>query len=270
MKKIYTLIVLLFFSFQIFSQSQNRPVGANFSAIGNAGVSLSDVWSVYHNQAGLAQLKTFGIGINFENKYGIKELSHSALALALPTKTGTFGLSYSFFGYSKYNESKIGLAYAKQLFEKFSAGIQLDYFTTNIYGDYGRGGLLTAEIGIIYQPITDLKIGAHAFNPVRSSYNTFDDENLSTSIKLGASYNFSELVLFSFEVESDLENTTNFKSGIQYQAVENLYLRIGINTKPVTYHFGFGYHFQKVFADIAFSHHEILGYSTNISLQYAF
>ena len=54
-------------------------------------------------------------------KYGIKELSHGALALALPTNAGTFGLSYSYFGYSKYNESKIGLAYAKKLFEKISA-----------------------------------------------------------------------------------------------------------------------------------------------------
>ena len=270
MQKLFTFIIVFLFilTINLYSQNQNRAVGANYLAMANAGVVKSDVWSVYHNQAGLANLETFNIGIHLDNKYGIKELSHGALALAMPTNAGTFGLSYSYFGYSKYNESKIGLAYAKKLFEKVSAGIQLDYFSTSIYGDYGTGGALTAEIGLLFEPIENLIIGAHAFNPVRTSYNTFDEEALSTALKLGIGYYFSESVLFTIEVESDFENATNFKSGVEYMPVENLFLRAGINTNPVSYHFGVGYQFYQIITDLAFSHHEVLGYSTNISLRY--
>ena len=271
MQKKLTFIIsfVILLSSNIYSQNQNRPVGANYSALGNTGVIKSDVWSVFHNQAGLANLENFNLGLHFENKYGIKELSHSAIALALPTNRGTFGLSLSYFGYSKYNESKIGLAYAKKLFEKVSAGIQLDYFNTSIYGNYGNGGVLTAEIGLIFEPVENLLIGAHAFNPVRTSYNTYDDEALSTALKLGMAYSFSENVLLSIEVESDFENATNFKSGIEYQVIKQLYLRAGINTNPASYHFGLGYQFYQIIADLAFSHHQVLGYSTNISLRYS-
>lgn len=270
MQKTFIISLLFFFfaSIDLYSQNQNRPVGASSAAMANSGVVESNIWSVYHNQAGLANLESFSFGLHFDNKYGVKELSHSAIAVAAPTDKGTFGLSLSYFGYSKYNEKKIALAYAKKLFDKVSAGIQLDYFNTSIYGDYGTGGVFTAEIGLLFEPVKNLLIGVHAFNPVRTTYNTFDEEALSTTLKLGVGYYFSEKVLFTVELESDLENTTNFKTAIEYMPMEKLFFRAGINTKPVSYHFGVGYQFYQIITDLAFSHHEILGYSTNISIRY--
>lgn len=268
MKKTLLLLFLFVLQINLLAQNQNRPLGANSAGFGNAGVSYSDVWSVFHNQAGLAELESLNVGLYFHNKYGIKELSHSAFAVALPTKSGTFGLSYSFFGYSNYNESKIGLAFGKKLFENLSAGIQLDYFSTSIAGNYGRGGAVTAETGLIYSPVENLKIGAHAFNPVRSSYGTYDDEALASGLKIGASYLFSDKLLYLLEFESDFENTSNFKTGFEYSLSEDLFLRLGVNTNPSAYSFGAGYKLSAFIFDIAFSHHNVLGYSTMISLRF--
>ncbi len=272
MAKFFTFCNIFFFflPFFIVAQTQNRPLGANYKAMGNVGVIKSDLWSVFHNQAGLADVQTMAIGANFENKYGIKELNYSALAFALPTKNGTFGLSYSYFGYPKYYENKVGLAFGKKLWQKVSAGIQLDYFNTKIYEQYGSGGLFTAEIGIQIEPVENFFVGAHAFNPLRISYNTYNQEALPSALKLGIGYLFSEKVLFAVEVESSFDEGTNFKSGLEYQAVDKFFLRVGINTNPATYHFGLGYQFQVLLADLAFSHHQVLGYSTNISLRYLF
>jgi len=272
MVKIFTFFsfFLLFLPIFVDAQTQNRPLGANYMAMGNVGVTKSDLWSVFHNQAGLSEIKNLSVGVNFENKYGIKELNYSALALALPTKSGTFGLSYSYFGYPKYHENKLGLAYGKKLWEKVSAGIQLDYFNTKIYEQYGSGGLFTAEIGLQFEPVENFFIGAHAFNPLRISYNTYDEEALASALKLGLAYLFSEKVLFAIEVESNFQQGTNFKSGIEFQPVDKFFLRAGINTNTSTYHFGVGYQFQTLVADLAFTHHQVLGYSTNISFRYIF
>src|SRR3989339_551673 len=90
-----------------FSGNENYPVGARYSSMGNTGVMTPSLWSTSHNQAGLAFLKISEVGLHYENKFLIPELGLSSLAFALPSKkSGTFGLNYNHFGYSKYNESK--------------------------------------------------------------------------------------------------------------------------------------------------------------------
>ena len=91
----------------------NYPIGSRPAAMANAYVMESDVWSVYHNQAGLGFYPHFAIGFHHENKFVTKEIALHALAITVPTKPGTFGLSYRYFGYSIDNESKIGLGFGQ-------------------------------------------------------------------------------------------------------------------------------------------------------------
>ena len=117
--------------------TDNQPLGSRSSGMGNASVSLFDVWSVQNNQAGLGFQKTFAGGIVYQNLFMMKELSTKAFGLAVPVKGGTFGLCISNFGYSIYSENKIGLAFGKSFGEKISAGISMDYLSTNI-SEYGK------------------------------------------------------------------------------------------------------------------------------------
>ena len=117
--------------------ADNAPLGARSSAIGGASVSLSDVWSVQNNQAGLGFQKTFTGGIVYQNPLMVKELSTKALGLAMPVKGGTFGLLVSNFGYKLFSQNKYSLAFGKSFGEKISAGIAMDYLSTNI-SEYGK------------------------------------------------------------------------------------------------------------------------------------
>src|SRR5215210_5975215 len=108
----------------------NLATGARSSAIGGASSTYGDLWSAYNNQAGLGRVKSISAGITNELRFMVPELSVRGLAIAIPVKkSGVFGLSISYFGYSVYNEKKIGLAYARAFGEKFSAGIQIDYLS---------------------------------------------------------------------------------------------------------------------------------------------
>lgn len=262
---------MLAFSFVLSAYgNDNKPVGTRSAAMGNASVMISDIWSVYHNQAGLANIRNYAFATYFSNSFSIKELGLRAFAGAVPTQAGTFGLSYSYFGYSQFNESKFGLAYAKKLGKKISMGIQLDYFNTKIADDYGNKGIVAGEIGIIANPVENLTIGAHIFNPWRAKYVDYNDERLPQIFRLGAGYNFSDKVLVTIESEKDLDKEIIFKAGIEYKIVKNLFLRTGISTNPVLNTFGIGFHFKNFTMDMAFSKHPVLDYTTHFGLSYHF
>jgi hypothetical protein len=270
MKKIYLILIFILNVFFCFAGNEDYPIGARSSAMGNASVSFSDVWSAHHNQAGLGFVHDISAGVYYENRFLIKEISVKGGTVALPIKSGTFGLCITNFGYSQYSENKYSLSFAKTFGEKFSAGIAMDYLSTKIAEDYGSKGVLAAEAGIIAKPIKGLTIGAHVFNPTRSKISEYDDERLPTIIRLGADYNFSEKVTFAVEAQKDIKYKAEFKAGLEYKAVKELYLRIGVSTNPTLSSFGFGLNLKNLKIDVSASYHQTLGISPQLGLSYTF
>jgi hypothetical protein len=270
MRKIYAAIAFLSFVSNANAGNEDYPIGARSSAMGNASVSFTDMWSAHHNQAGLGFVKDISAGAYYENRFLVKEISVKGGVLALPVKAGTFGLCISNFGYSLYSENKYSLSFAKAFGEKFSAAIAMDYLTTKIAEDYGSKGVLAAEAGIIAKPVKGLTIGAHVFNPTRSKISEYDDERLPTIIRLGADYNFSEKVTLAVEAQKDIKYKAEFKAGLEYKAVKEFYLRIGVSTNPTLSSFGFGINLKNFKIDISANYHQTLGISPQLGLSYTF
>jgi hypothetical protein len=272
---LFSFFILQLLAFNL-SAADNYPVGARSAGVADASVTYSDVWSAFNNQAGVADLKSVAAGTYYENKFLLPDLGLASFVLALPVnKTGVFALSATQFGNTLYSEQKAGLAFAKQLGEKVSAGVQLDYLSTHIATGsdgyiYGSTSAFTVEGGIIAEPIEGLKIGLHIFNPSRSQLAEYDDERVPTIMKFGASYKFSEKVLLSSEVEKDVDQNNIFKTGVEYHVVEQVYLRAGIASNPSLSSFGFGFKMNQLQIDVAASYHQVLGFSQQISLVYDF
>lgn len=239
--------------------------------MGNAAVTLDDLWAVSHNQAGLALLEHPAAGIYFENRFLVSELSVKGFAFALPVKnSGVFAVHGTQFGYSKYNEKKAGLAYARKLGNKFSMGLQLDYLSTTIAGDYGTRGTMVVEGGILAEPLENLRLGVHVFNPTRARLAEYADERIPVLFRVGAGYRFSAKVLFTSEVEKDIDYSAAFRAGLEYHPVEQIYLRGGIATNPVQSSFGFGLKMKNFRLDAATSFHQVLGFSPQFGIAYDF
>jgi len=270
MKKNYLTILCIATAFFSKAGNENLPLGARSSGMGNASVSLSDVWSAHHNQAGLGFLRDFSAGAYYENRFLIKELSIKGGVAALPVKGGTFGLCISNFGYSLYHENKYSLSFAKAFGDKLSAGIAMDYLTTKIGEGYGSQGVLAAEFGIQAKPLKGLTIGAHVFNPTRAKLADYNNERLPTVIRFGGDYNFSDKVKVAVETEKDIAQKAIFKAGIEYKPVKELYLRAGIGTNPTLTSFGFGLNLKRIQIDISANYHQTLGFSPQIGLTYIF
>jgi hypothetical protein len=270
MMKWVILLVTGILSKNALAGNEDYPIGARSSAMGNASVSLTDVWSAHHNQAGLGFVRDISGGVYYEDRFMLKEISTRGGAVALPVKGGTFGLCITNFGYSLYSENKYSLSFAKAFGDKFAAGIALDYLSTHISeATSGTRAVFGAEAGIIAKPMKGLTIGAHVFNPTRAKISSYNDERLPTIIRLGADYNFSDKVTLAVETQKDIVQKAEFKAGIEYRAVKEFYLRIGISTNPSLSSFGFGINLRNFKLDLSASYHQTLGISPQVGMSYA-
>ncbi len=267
-KSIIILLILLFSNVQL--KSQIDFFGGRAIAVSNASLTYQDNWAQLNNQAGLSSLKDITVSAGFTNAYFVKELSTNTIALGLPVKGGVFGLNYTYFGYSKFNQNKIGLAYAMQLGKKISAGMQINYLYTHIEGEYGTSGVAYGEIGLLSQPIDNLFIAAHISNFWHTKYTDYTDIYIPMIFRIGAGYLLYQKALLSIEFEKDFEQDLIFKSGLEFDLNKQFFFRFGVATNPMVFSFGFGYKIKMFKADIAFSKHPVLGYSPAISLNYAF
>ncbi|MEZ5195668.1 MAG: hypothetical protein R2764_04515 [Bacteroidales bacterium] len=273
--------VLSFFSHVYGNPEYSTPLGGRSAAMGNASVTLNDFWSVCNNQAGLAFYKNIAAGFYYENRFMVKDLSMRVGAFVLPTGSGVFGLNYNYFGYSQYNQQKIGLAYARSFGDRFSAGIQLDYLSTRIAQDYGSSHAFTFEIGVQSEIVENLFVAAHIFNPVQVKLEDENNERIPAVVRFGVSYSVSKDLIIAIETEKDTDFKPLIRGGLEYTIVKEAIVRIGYSTLPATvgsenfsiaslYTFGFGLKLNKFHLDLSSSVHQTLGWSPQVSIIFNF
>jgi len=247
--------------------SDNYPLGARSAGMASSSVMFTDIWASANNQAGLGYIEQPTAALYYENRLNIKSLSLQSIAVAVPVQSTTIGVNYRYFGFSKYKESKFGLAIAKQIGDKFALGVQMNYFHTHFAEDYGNVGILCAEIGLMCKPVENLIVGAHLFNVTRSKQKVNFDEQMPTIMRLGIGYTIHDKATISVETEKDLRMNVIFKGGLEYSPFGDLFLRCGISSEAMyQYCFGIGYEWKNITVDISFSHHKFLGFSPHISL----
>ena len=229
-----------------------------------------DIWSAFNNQAGLAEVRNVSAGLIYENKFLLKELGSKSGVVAVPVNKGTFALSFSQFGFNLYNENKVGLAYAMPLSKNFFAGVQLDYLLTQLAENYGRKGLFTFEVGLMAKLSDKMYMGAQIYNPLRVKLTDYVEERIPSYINFGITYIFSKQVNVVAEAQKDINYKPLFKLGVEYEIVNNVFVRTGLGTNPSIFSFGFGIKMKNLKIDFGTSKHNILGYSPALSLMYSF
>lgn len=267
-KYIFTLLCASMSMLPLFAQNGTpAKAGARGLAMGDASVTFRDINSAFSNQAGLAFLDDLSFTAFGEQRFLLAELGSYAAALSYPTSSGTFGLTINYFGYENYNEQKIGLAYARKLFEGVALGAQVDYLGTRI-PEYGTASNFTFEVGVQADLLEDFVVGAHIFSPVRMKLTDDDADIIPAQLNVGVAYNPSEKVTIAVEVEKDFDYTAAFKGGVEYHLLDALSLRVGVGTQPIQNSFGLGIHLGDLDIDIAAAYHQYLGFTPGVSVTY--
>lgn len=269
MKKIHISAFLILCSFFLKAQTEN--FGAVSAGMGGVFTTTNDFWSSMNNQAGLAFIEQPVLGIGYNNEFLLKELATKYAGFALPVKNaGVFGINVSQFGFSQLNQTKAGLGYGMKFSEKFSGGVQLDFFHLKLGDVYGSRSVFTFELGTMYKLSDKWVLGAHLFNPVMAKLADFNDERMTTIICAGVSYMVSDQVQFAAEIEKAIEHKPSLRFGVDYNIMDFLSIRAGASSSPTRLSFGFGLKFNQFMLDFAGKYHETLGFSPSTGIIYQF
>ena len=267
-KSAFLTLVIVFIPFlKGYSIGNETQVGAREVSLGNASTALISTFSVFHNQAALARIKGVSAAVDYRQPFLIDGYSDKAIAVVVPTSLSTFGFGIQQKGFLDYHETRLGLAMARNFGEKFSVGLQFDYFMID-FPEQGRSrGTFFIEFGLLFQPKHNLSFGLHIFNPSNAFVESLNFiSHLPFIATAGLVFKPSDHFLIANSMEYSVNNPLNISLGIEYQFSEHFSLRCGLSGEPVHHSLGIGYKWNVFSIDFAMMHHEILGYTPSFSL----
>jgi hypothetical protein len=266
MLRILALLLILNPCF-VFGQP-NLPMGGRANSMSNAMVAVLDPWAFHHNPGALAFQKTIAIGVSYENRFLLKELQSQGVVYVQPLKKGVLSLGAQLYGFELYRTTRAGVGYSLLLAENFSVGVQLNYLGLQLREQYGSAHAATAELGLLYTISEKWRMGCSVFNLGRTKFSDYQNERFGTTMRLGTSYNLSSKVLLSLEAEKNINYPLRAKMGMEYQPINQFFIRGGLSTAPFEGSFGFGYKFKPLQLDLGSSFHQVLGWSPHFSITF--
>ncbi len=250
-------------------QTLHRPVGAAYSGLGVYSITNADVFSFSANQASLAQLKNASAGIYGERRFLLNDLNTYIAAVGLPTQSGNFGLKAAYYGASEYNETQLGLAYARKLGSKLDIGAQFNYNGIRVAG-YGNATAISFEIGTLLHLTDKLHVGIHLNNPIGGKFGKDQQEKLASVYTIGFGYEASDKFFISTEIVKEEDQPVNVNAGLQYKFISQLFARVGMSAATSTAWMGIGLSWKLLRVDVTAAYHPQLGITPGLLLLFNF
>lgn len=239
-------------------------------SLADISVCLADEWSSLGNQAGITQITHPGAGVSGSRIFLLEEMGQASAIINLPIENNAFALSFYRFGYNKYNENKLGLAYAKTIIPGFAAGFQFNYWYMHLPENEQNPSCFFIEGGLQYHISEKTIVGCHFFNPLQTGIKcTSTKFKIPSIIRLGATYQPIDEVLAACELEKDLQHDLHPKFGIEWHPCSPLYIRAGLAIRPNKWTLGLGYRYRNIQTDFSWQYHVYLGSTPSVSVYYS-
>ena len=242
------------------------------SAIAKTTVSDLQNWSAFNNPANIGYLEIPEIGLQFENRYLIPELSTKSVQFGLPTKLLNAGLSFSHFGYSLYNEMMLGIGFARNFGDKFALGLQFNYYSAFFNASNSYRGELLPQIGLSVKLSPTFNVGFNTFNPFQSNIQTeFVTKRLPSIFSLGTEYFFMPDLVWRTQVDKEVSSNYSFATGFEYQMLQNFKVKLGAyGSDYLVSCLGLGFKTGSFGIDLNCDLHPLLGLNTTAAVKYRF
>ncbi|MGV3587643.1 MAG: hypothetical protein ACO1OF_11610 [Adhaeribacter sp.] len=267
--KLVLLIMLVCFGLPVWAGNDPQPAGARAAGLAGVAVTLTDVWAVTNNIAGITAIKKPTVGVYAENRFNLKALSTVTLqGVHALGKNGALGLELLRFGDKLYNEQKLGLGYAHRI-GPVSLGLKASLLQLHLE-QLGSRRAVALSFGGQSEIIPKLNFGAHIFNFNQAKLASYQNERFPTVMQAGLAYQPSSKLLLSFETEKDLRYPADVKGGLEYKPITQLALRTGFSTARQAATAGVGFISQRFSIDYALGSHSVLGVSNHLSISYGF
>ncbi len=290
------ILLLSFVTFSLFTQSFSNLSHVGSKSMGMAGAVVSDVndlETVFYNPAGLVNVKPYSFIAGTTDLYGLKFLNHQFLSISLPYKsalsiqqlgTNSSGLS------DKNLSSEKSISFSKAFFllddanSKLSVGYNINGLIFYQNASAGVNGDGTSGLGSGETTTIGLDIGVHASLRNKISFGAFikninnpsigkgsSSSQLPRRMDVGLTYNPFDGLYTTFAIEKVLgQEQSSFRFGIQYDIIESLSFRTGIQMNPNRFGFGLSYKLNNIEVSYSLLTHHLLSASNLLSIKVNF
>ena len=222
------------------SQVFMRPFdNAAVMAMGGAGIALPGLSTGLNNDAQAGMLTSSGspgVWAGSAIPYGLSGWQTAQIQGVIGLSKGSgLGLDVMHSATSAYAEQRFRLAYGRRLGENIFLGGSADVLRVSAQ-EYGSVTAATFSLSILAQALPKVWLGAKLQNPFQQKIG--DDIPISL-FRVGGVWKPSDLFLFTFETEKDLERPAQIKAGFEYRPISLLAVRAGMRTGTVA-RAGFG------------------------------
>lgn len=210
-------------------QAQVQEAATPFSGMAGVDCASLSPWCIFSNQAGTSRTDRITAGISYRRILDLKELSTKSVFALFPSSWGVSGVTYTHFGYEKYNEQLLGLSYSRRLGRLIDFGAKIDYLFSFVEKQSGARQAFFFETGLLFSFSGSFLWGIRTSNPgdiarltapeqlyvtelYSSAVSWKPDERFRLAVQTGLT---DEIWYFSAGVEFTYENFLIFRGGFK-------------------------------------------------------
>ncbi len=268
MTKSPTLLLLLLLS--QFCLAQITGAIPSSSSIANTSTSDSHHWTAFHNPAILGKIEKSELAVLYENRFQLSELSTKTIQAAYSNNLINTGISLSQFGYSHYQEFMLGIGWGRNFSNKFSMGVQFNYFTNYFEASNTYRAALIAQFGLLMQLSPNFNLGFSSFNPFQSNIKAeFVVQKIPSIFSYGAEYFFCPELVWRSQLDKEVSSNYRIASGFEYTMLQLVVVKLGAYQSDFLVPcLGLGLSTSAFVLSFNTEMHPLLGLRSNIGMRY--
>ncbi len=292
MKKILLFVLLILSAAALYADNAGIPLevlykgfGVRNMSMGGAGIAdVNDATAVFWNPAYLEDVAKHEISASFEQFYGSSHFDNIAYALPM-SRYGGAGLAISYMSYGSYDvvntdgtvqgsqsasDLFITMGYGRSLFYNIKGGINIKPIVRLLGNDSFYGVNADVSLARSFDKYVDAALSFRNILPLPIQYAN-DEEKLIPSARLGVAIKLmDETVKIAVDAEKDFNSLAPLIfTGIEYNLIAPLYLRVGYNNNPGDITGGFGITFNDFTFDYGIDINGLVT-SNKVALSYKF
>ena len=248
------------------------------ASAGSVVASKGGESSLFHNPSGLAEVDNFQVNSGYGNLYNLSFLPYTSLGLIIPSKYGSFGISYqglsvSYLGNKLITEQALGFSqgiyFQNDRNSTLSLGYTVNYLSidqgTTVSGEkLGSGETIGLDLGILATFRKRHRVGAFVKN---INNPTFEGVPMPRRLNIGVAYSPYFGVMTSFTVSRLLGSSSiQYMSSFIYDVNNILSLSTGFQSNPNRVGAGFQIHIMKIKLGYGLLTHHVLPITHQFSL----
>lgn len=235
---------------------------------GASSVFSGDVDHVLLNPSAAASSKLFYASFFYSpSPFDLPQLSNGGLIAAFPVDSYTACIALTRMGFSLYREMTVTAAAARSFGGIVSAGcsINYDHLTISRYGSAFTVGIDVAAEVLLSD---DIRWGFSILNLNRPTIGGEKDQ-LPQLFLTGINCEVLSTAGVSFAVIKDARYPVSIRTGVRFEPIENIVLRLGVSSDPSRYFAGFGIRYSSVSVDYSVATHTELGLTHTIGISFS-